>query len=85
LDLAVTAVLGGFDGVLIAEPIAAGEGVVDVLVERDKKDRRQILWAAGKREPAAAKQEAMYFSWGEKSREGNGGVVSGSALITTQG
>jgi hypothetical protein len=38
LDLAVTAVLGGFDGVLIAEPIAAGEGVVAVLVERDKKD-----------------------------------------------
>jgi hypothetical protein len=38
LDLAVTALLGGFDGVLIAEPVAAGDGVVGVLVERDKKD-----------------------------------------------
>src|SRR5258705_7516331 len=29
------------------------------------------VWAAGKREPAAAKQEAMYFLREEKSREGN--------------
>jgi hypothetical protein len=36
------------------------------------KDKPRTLWAAGKREPAAAKQEAMYFSTEEKSREGNG-------------
>jgi hypothetical protein len=36
-------VLGGFDGVLIAESVAAGDGVVGVLVERvvgvDEKSR----------------------------------------------
>jgi hypothetical protein len=34
VDFAVAAVLGGFDGVLIAGPIAAGDGVVGVSVER---------------------------------------------------
>jgi len=123
----------GFDGVLIAEPVAAGDGVVGVFVERvvgfddaggaafcgdgvaphgidlgddgdfevgikfgysyggaeastttsDQenvvgrnvhKDKPRTLWAAGKREPAAAKQEAMYFLREEKSREVKGGA-----------
>src|SRR5260370_6607959 len=40
-----------------------------------------------KREPAAAKQEAMYFSTGEKSREGNevkGGEFSVTAAETAE-
>jgi hypothetical protein len=47
------------------------------------KDKPRTLWAAGKREPAAAKQEAMYFLREEKSREVKGGRGFPSGRLST--
>jgi hypothetical protein len=132
----------GFDGVLIAEPVAAGDGVVGVFVERivgfdyaggaafrgdgvaphgidlgddsdfevgiefgysyggaeastttsDQenvvgrnvhKDNPELSGRLAKREPAAAKQVAMYFLREEKSREGGAGAEFRSGRLGT--